>query len=181
MKRIVVMLAMRAVILIILGVRLGVCQSNQPSIAATAPFSVHISTPQQVVKAGSQIRLDIQTRNLTQHAMMWEVVQSPGPGRAEFLFQPIVHDPRGNLALTKLEERNLKGHLREGEDLSTNFSTVPVPLPAGETANNVMLLSDIYDLSRPGDYTVMIEKSVSQAAASPTLVKSNTITITVTP
>ncbi len=174
-------ITMRAVILIILlGMRVGMCQSNQPSVASTAPFSVNISTPQQVVKAGSQIRLDIQTRNLTQHAMMWEVVMSPGPGHAEFLFQPVVHDPQGNLALTKLEERSLKGLLREGEDLSTNGSTIPVPLPAGETANNLMLLSDIYDLSRPGDYTVMIERSV-QAGASAAVVKSNTITITVTP
>ena len=70
-----------------------------------------------------------------------------------------------------------------GENLPPiSYSLISVSLPAGETANYSMVLSELYDLSRPDKYIVTIKKGKWDATAAPTdVVKSNIIAITITP
>ncbi|MGC2547777.1 MAG: hypothetical protein WA426_18170, partial [Silvibacterium sp.] len=57
----------------------------------------------------------------------------------------------------------------------------PCLLKPGETGSNAGgLISAIYDFSRPGEYTIQVERHTAFDSKSP-LVKSNTITITVLP
>ena len=51
-------------------------------------------------------------------------------------------------------------------------SGIAVPLDPGKTAKCELIISDLYDLSRPGKYTIRVHRGS---------VKSNVITATVVP
>ena len=73
----------------------------------------------------------------------------------------------------------------EGKDTWDGKSSLVVAYSAwnahvkpGATFEDHVDLTSIYDLSQPGKYTVQVQRT---DAVSKTLVKSNTVTVTVTP
>jgi len=64
--------------------------------AQETPFSLTISTPQQVVKAGSEIKVDVVLRNTSDHEIA--LLRSPGTGRGELEFESDVVSEKGNPA-----------------------------------------------------------------------------------
>jgi hypothetical protein len=55
-----------------------------------------------------------------------------------------------------------------------------VPLPPGKSYDFVMHVSELSDVTRPGQYSIQIQRRDSNEPAS-SMVKSNIITITVLP
>jgi len=64
-----VSLRLLLVIVLFLGIHRGMSQSQSEVADKSPTFSLHISAPQQVVKAGSKVRVDIELMNLTDHTI----------------------------------------------------------------------------------------------------------------
>jgi len=124
-----------------------------------------ISTSQSVVKSGSAVVIKITRTNTSDHNIFYgvgvgsftdlEVRNREGKLVPETPYGHKVHD---------------KGHWRGG-------SVFSVPLEPGKTRKEEVELNKEYDLSNPGDYTIQARETDPQGI----VVKSNTISMTVTP
>ena len=83
----------------------------------------------------------------------------------EYRYEAVAHDAQGNIAAAT--ERGL-----EARQPPQQYSGGGFPLEPGETMKDELVISDLYNMSRPGKYSVQ----VSCRGA-----KSNTITVTVVP
>ena len=143
-------------------------QTAQPA------FSIHIYTVQNVVRAGSPVDVEIVLTITTTIPF----TQSRGH-RAELEYSVDVRDIKGDPAP---ESMNLKVAKDKGTDGLTRVqldreSMVLAVLPEpGTTFWEDLDLSNLFDLSRPGKYTVQVSRFDPKSKAN---VKSNTITVTV--
>jgi hypothetical protein len=136
------------------------------------PFSIGISAERPVVKAGSDVFIQIQMVNTSNHDVDCTRVPTNASDRA---YQYDIRDSRGNLA----EKMTLAP---KHPEIKETFSIWPCVLKPGEsTSKDDNLISKLYDLSRPGKYVVQVSRFISGARKEEGVVKSNTITITVTP
>lgn len=156
----------------------GVTKDNQPPfrLEITANGDRNHSTEwdfvnnaETAVKSGSIIEIAIRKTNLgNREISKWAL-----------LGQTIdVHDSSGNLLAPRPREEQRatrggggQGMLRGSKDMF---------LQPGESSVHPSRLSDGYDLSQPGTYTVQISEHISSDPTSD-LVRSNVITILVTP
>jgi hypothetical protein len=142
--------------------------------AQEPPFSLTISTPQEIVKAGSEVRVDVVLRNTSDHEIT--LLRSPGTGRGELEFESDVLGEKGNLASqTKYGQQLKKSGLNAVEGSRIMFRLQP-----GETYEDSMSLNKLYDLSKPGKYKIQLHKRVPEHLGQG-VVKSNALVITVTP
>ena len=136
----------------------------EPPAGPTASFSLEIDAPQDVVKSGSPMDIDIFATNATDHDLNLD--------NSLELYSIDVRDqsqkePPITEAGKLLQRLHGKG--------SGNY----VPVKAGKvTGMGVLPISQLYDFGQPGEYTVQIARIDE---ATKTLVKSNTATITVKP
>ncbi|MGD0793035.1 MAG: DUF2135 domain-containing protein [Terriglobales bacterium] len=142
-------------------------------------FSFGISVVHETIKVGSPIVVKVQLKNTSDHVIYrmglpgWDV-------HGELVgFPPIVRDAQGNEPpLTKW------GRLAFGRETPEDKSTLVlnevlrVPMPPGEVMKTEIRLSDLYDLSVPGKYTVQVRYYDDENKEE---VKSTTITVTVVP
>lgn len=135
-----------------------------------APFSIKLSTVKPEVKAGSDIYLRIQMTNTSNHDVDCTRVASNGSDRA---YTYDVFDANGN----PLEKRT-----RKHPEIGETFSSWPCVLKPGEsTSEDDSLLSSLYDMTRPGKYSVQVSRYISGDRKENGVTKSNMITITVNP
>lgn len=124
------------------------------SAFATAQVSVTIDTPTPVARSGSAIRLDVVVKNESGHAI--RLYKAPGEdGQAEAANDVDVYDANAK-ALPRIDGRKIT---RQGKTLQLPKSWISrkiVPLEAGESAKDFMILSDLFDLSKPGEYLVKV-------------------------
>lgn len=166
-------------------------QSGQPS------FSLAISTSSDVVKAGSEVRVKISLVNRSDHDIGLNVERTCPCGEAHANIE--VQDEKGVRApLTR------RGHIMRGEAVDsvaegptgtqTGNAAQPAPgrveddlvvgsdffytLQPGKALNDVILANKLYDLSKPGKYSIQVSRFDPE---SKTTVTSNTITVTVVP
>jgi len=149
------------------GVQLG-AESAQET-----PFSLTIGTPQQVVKAGSEVRVDVVLKNTSDHEIT--LLRSPGTGRGELEFESDVLSEKGNPASQTKYGHGLK---KSGLD-AVEGSRIMFRLQPGETYEDSMSLNKLYDLSKPGKYRIELHKRVPDHLGQG-VVKSNALVITVT-
>ena len=129
--------------------------------------SLTISVDQNVFKAGSKIWLHIAETNISGSRILWQ-----GGGAVDY--EIYVFDHRGALApQTDWGAFVLTGKQPPGKILRRFISIHSEDWNAGESKESGALINDLYNLS-PGKYTVRVERLGSG-------LKSNTITITVTP
>lgn len=158
-------------------------QAPPPQVKAALPttagtsFTLGISMPQNgmayypavaphayTVKSGSEIRLDFYVTNTSDHQIEYD------PAISWYVFD--VRDAQGGPAPLTPDGQYLRkqygmGHMRA------------LPVPPGQTlAAGGAWLSVIYNLSKPGKYTVQVSRFDD---ATKTWVKSNKLTLTVTP
>jgi len=139
-------------------------QSSQP------PFSISITAEKPEIKAGSDVYIKIQMTNTANHAVDCTRAPSNGSDRAyQYEVREIGGAPPSKVA-------------RPHPEIGETFHSWPCVLNPGEsTTMDDSLISKLYDLSRPGKYSIRASRFISGDRKENGVVKSNTITITVTP
>jgi len=138
----------------------ALCAQSPPNQAAAAPFSVSITLAQDVVKAGSEVRLDIVLTNTSNENIViagWEDQNCE-------IYEIEVHDSDGK----RLPQRN-ECLPSENPNQTTVCVTASSPVvrtctpqnqvvrPHGELKEEI-LVNELYDLSRPGKYTIQAQR-----------------------
>ena len=155
--------------LLVIGIALTLGNSASPQ-PPNATFSITVTTEKPDVKAGSDIYLRIKMTNTSNHDVDCTRVASNGSDRA-YLYD--VRDANG----TPLEKA-----VRKHPEIGETFSSWPCVLKPGEsTSEDENFLSPVYDMTRPGKYSVQVSRYISGGRKEDGLVRSNKITITVIP
>lgn len=140
-------------------------QTTQP------PFSLNISADKFTFKAGSDVYINIQMTNTSNHNV--DCTMNPTSHAVDRAYQYEVHDINGHL---------IKEKLREHPEIGGTFQIWPCTLKPGQTTHDRdNLISRIYDLSRPGTYVIQVSRFIAGDDKSKGTVKSNKFAITVTP
>jgi len=163
-------------LLAVLGTASG--QSASPSIPQPVT-SLAISALQDSVKVGSQVRIKVTLTNNSDHDLKFF---RDDRGRDCGLD---VRDVSGTLAPDTHLGYLLNGHVAKvdetrvsPEDLKGN--SVVSTVKAGETLAWQMNVSSRYDMSKPGSYSIQVQRQDPGMILGLAL-KSNKITVTVTP
>jgi hypothetical protein len=121
--------------------------------------------------AGDPIKMAITMKNISDH----DITMSKwvGNSQAELNYEIIVRGNNGEMPI----ETRYKNVIKEG---GIGGSRKIFPLKPGEEITETSNINKLYDLSRPGEYTIQVEKELP-ASEGKGMAQSNTITITVTP
>jgi hypothetical protein len=132
-------------------------------------FTITISTPESVVKTGSDMRLKATMTNTSDRDIFYTVGTGP-------IIDIKIRDVEGKLVPETPDGRKIHGtDRREGPGPGT---VIRVPIKPGKAFEGESILNQEYDLSNPGKYTIQAHRF---DRVSKTMVKSNTITVTATP
>jgi len=141
--------------------------------SASQPFTIAIAAVQRDFKVGVEIRVRITLTNTSGRELL--VGRAKGDARAEEAGYRIeVVNERGKNPPETKYQRVVKG---EADDILVS-SPVGFTVQPGKTFEDAMIANKFYDLSQPGKYKIQVQRT---EPATGILVKSNTITVTVTP
>jgi hypothetical protein len=167
-----------SLILVLLGITAsGRLSAQSPQSGPPASFSVSLSTTQPAVKAGSELKISVVLTNLSNQDLdlTWD-----GASRAEFDYTILVSDRDGHEPPDTQYLRAVRGKDSSNPDGKTQLVVLPSSglrqVKPGGTLTDSIYLDKLYDL-KPGKYTVQVERIDD----SHKTVKSNTLTVTVTP
>ena len=129
-----------------------------------------------MVKAGSQIQIEVNVVNATDDKI-WFSAAKGGKGWSGLTYNVAIHDAHRFFPTS--DEAGHRSHwkiLPPGDDeIPESVDHVFADLEAGASAADLMTVSEIYDLSRPGLYAVTISGVYMKDA----WVYSNTVSIKV--
>ncbi len=132
--------------------------------------SIRISTPQEVVKAGSEVRIKITITNPSKQEIYYLFIfRDPLPP-----YRVDVRDADEQMVPETEHGRELK---KEHKEISGSAMTVV--LKPGQTWTSDLAISDLYDITHAGKYFVQVQPDERWTIRKN--VKSNTLTVTVTP
>ena len=142
-----------------------------------APFSIAISPLQQSIAAGTEVKVEIALKNISNREIY--LSKSNASSQAEFHFVVEAHDDTGKpVPDTEYGRRVMR---RETKKRSVLFgSEIFFTLQPGEIFQDEVIASKLYDLSQPGKYVIQLSRRVSDNPKDG-VGKSNEITVTVTP
>lgn len=153
-----------------------------PALCAEVPFSITISAIPDTVKAGSDVRLNMVYTNTSAREIT--LLRTVGVNQGEYFSRVLIQDDRGKAVSSSKYGRELTGKDATPQGHGPYYlppdalgGLIGFELPPGKTLGDGMILSKLHDLSRPGKYTVQVERFDE---STKTFVKSNKITITVT-
>ena len=149
-----------------------VIQSN----TTEQPIKITIMAAQNNFMAGNPIEITITMKNISDHDI--NIVQWTGDKhQAELSYAVIVRDKNGEMPI----ETEYKKRLNEGGAVAVIAGSHKlITFKPGDEITETSNLNKLYNLSRLGEYTVQVEKKLPDSEGEDT-VKSNTITVTVTP
>ena len=147
---------------------------------STPVNSISISAFNDSVKAGSPVYIIVQFTNKTDHDLGFARVLSGADCRID------VRDDQGKWPRETGFGYVHNGHVAHLEDDLTRFSSkdladerIWAEVKAGQTTDWDINAAKFYDMRQPGKYTIRVER---QDPEDPKVVlKSNTVTVTVTP
>ena len=162
-------------------------------------LSVALRMVENTSKAGSKVIVDVLLTNISSGKVLL-----PAGGGEDILPWYTIQVRRKDGApvpesqLVQAQKRGSAKPLPPGMFKVDNYSRIMGELQPGQTAKERVVLNDLYDLSQPGDYVVQAERiepangailkstghattSVTDKSNPGTVVKSNSITLTVTP
>jgi len=142
-------------------------------------FSIAISVPQDVVTRGSKVKVKITLKNTSNHDIV--IPRSNAEDQGVFHNKITVRDEEGNLVADKAAVAARTDKNKDTGSELTNLTMETVinfTLKPGESLKDGIKLSEFYDLSKPGKYSIEVERTDDITKA---VVKSNTITLAVTP
>jgi len=152
-------------LLIVCGIAAASCAGFGQS--GKGPFTLTIGTDKPTVIAGSQVIIKITQTNTSDQAIGCASADSNG---FQIAFRHEVLDEDGKSV-------KIPGEHHEFRDFSWRG---PCNLAPGESTSRDSRITALYDLRKPGKYTVQVSSQAS-ADEKDGEVKSNTITITVLP
>jgi hypothetical protein len=138
--------------------------------ATSRPFTIAISAEDSVVKAGSDVYLTIRMTNTSKHDLDCSVSDNSMLGM-DVKYQYDVRDNTSNLVREKVFKH---------PELATGHFRLCTIKPGETATSGGNLITKRFDLSRPGEYIVQVSRAVSDNPKDG-IVKSNAITITVSP
>jgi hypothetical protein len=132
-----------------------------------------IRANQSDFKVGEEIRIEIDFKNTSDH----QFLAAPEIPTAETSYKAYVRDDKDNLAPeTRLGRRLRTGKDDRGQDALNTVTTGPLRyLQPGESIKEGIVLNKLYDLSKPGKYTVQVQTQVDTRG----MAGSNKIMITI--
>jgi len=156
-------------------------QITQPNESS---YTINIAALPSVVKAGSEVKLSIIVKNISDQ-IIYHVVTTGKPGRN---LDIAIRDSKGDPVQETPHGRKVHGTDPNRQPWSGSVFTGRYPLKPGETFKETINLSQEYDLSQPGTYSVQVlrsdlitERDIKAKSNAVAAVKSSTITLTVTP
>jgi len=144
-----------------------------------APFSLTIGAVNSKVSAGSQIWILVALENISGHEI--SVYREYTPDQGGFVYTADVRDEKATAVPETKFNRRLQSH-----DTPEEFAREPYVvlgsggeqgLGPGMRMTDRIDVSRLYDLSRPGTYTIQVQRL---DLGSKTFVRSNKISVTVT-
>jgi hypothetical protein len=160
-------------------------QPASSTIAAASgspsPFSLTIAASAEPVKSGSPVVLTVVTRNTSDHnILLW--AESADQEQAGSAYQVDIRDAGGAAPADTEFGRNTKART----DIPRNAASATLVgrsgekfvLKSGEVWKDTITISKLYQLHHSGQYIIHVERF---DPATNTMVKSNAITVTVTP
>ena len=148
--------------------------SAMHSQASQAPFILTLSSTKKVINTALEARLEIVLRNTSDHE--FSITKANTENQAETQYTIDVRDGRGHpVALSE------HGRIRLNRSPTSRLtiSEVVYSVKPGETLTDVAVVTELYDLSQPGKYTIRVSREIPREFGKGT-VKSNPVTITVT-
>ncbi len=120
--------------------------------------TLKISVVQDVFKVGSQVRVKVELKNTSQGNIALTGIPS---GKEDHLdiegFLPIVRDAKGKEPpLTKWGRMVFGRPIPADNSVLSLNSVISYPLEPGKVHTTEVIVSDLYDLSTPGTYTIQI-------------------------
>lgn len=143
-------------------------QDMKQSPPANALFSLTIETKKSTVKAGSAVWVEVKMENKSDHDLSVYRAISGDLDQCGWVYRVHIRDTKG------VEPSQTKFAQSVGVGGSGGY----IPLRPEKTITDRCNVAKLYDLSRPGKYTIQVERLDEQSKA---FVESNTITVTVTP
>lgn len=132
------------------------------------PLSLTITPAEQTATAGAIIKVKAKLTNLTDHVITFFDTNSD----CDYLTE--VRGDSGNPAPETAYKRQL-----QCSDKSGDSRNILVSLKPREAIGEEILVSRLYELRRPGNYTVQVSRRVPKGVGKGPI-KSNVVTITVT-
>jgi hypothetical protein len=122
----------------------GVASSAEPALRLT------ISVREPVVKVGAEIKVKIALRNVADHAVnvVWALRGIDPVGDAHLYRATVTDNTGGPVPYTAL------GKKIWGEGAGFDASWITQPLEPGDAVDHSLVLSKLYDLSKPVKYTI---------------------------
>jgi hypothetical protein len=165
---------------IVLSAGAALAQTSAANSPEQPDFTLTIRARQPEVKVGAEIRVEVVTTNTSTES--FTVTDGNPPPWAEVLYQTYVRNENGELAPETKVGRIIR--TRKDEDhpkADVIFVGSGAPLrelrPGETTIKDEIVLNRLYDLSKPGKYSVQL---VCEDSKNPSkTVKSNTITVIV--
>jgi hypothetical protein len=136
--------------------------------AANPRFSLTITTPNETVVAGSELRVKVVLTNASDETI--SVEKAPGNALGHFYYDVDVRDSRDEVAPDTDDGKKIR------KKQFTILTEVKFAVPPGQSVEDAVLVTRLYRL-RPGKYTVQFQRWDYK---SKLIVKSNKISITVT-
>lgn len=154
------------------------CTAQQKS-----PISASISTPTPVIKSGTEVKVHVTITNNSDHTV--RLYRALGPdGQAEAANQVDVYNDAGK-KLSRIDGRAIQIQGQTHYLPKKWVSRTTVLVEPGQSCDDFLILSNLFDLSKPGKYTVSLRHEMRADDSDPNVnliyATSNTITITVLP
>ena len=130
-------------------------------------YTVAIGGPQDAVRTGSDVRVTIALRNVSNHQIAF--AHKPGTNNPEFSYRIEVKDAKGHLVEETAYGREALQHQQE-ESRMVEY------VQPGKAAVQTAHLAKLVNLNRPGRYTVQVSR---KDAKSGVVVRSNELTLNV--
>jgi hypothetical protein len=137
--------------------------------AVQKPFSISISAETPVVKAGSDVYINVHLTNTTNHNL----------DDSGSIDNRIGLDPNLLFAVRDTGGKLVPKRVYKHPELTTGTPVNRTVRP-GESISLEQCVSRLYDMSRPGEYVIQVSRRLSDNPKDG-LLKSNTTTVTVTP
>jgi hypothetical protein len=160
---------------------IGVIGGGISAAAGVPSFTISISSSASTWKSGSDVVVVINRKNTSDQRIFFR--KAPGQALGELFMDADVKDEQGNpLPRTKyyqiLRNEDGPGSKRQpAEELTSGGSVLKKFLKPGETLQDGIVVSKLFDLSRAGKYTLRVQR---RDESRQTLVTSNSIILNIT-
>jgi molecular chaperone DnaK (HSP70) len=155
---------------------LGVCLCDIGVKAQTTPLSVSIEIDNSSVKLGADIQVKATLKNNTDQDVQVSELRTAADNHLEY---KVTVERDDHTAVAKKYAEKLRRHEVPRDPLETG-SVHFVPIQPGKTHEDSVNISNRYEFDKPGKYSIQLERELPESLGGG-VIKSNTITVTVTP